>query len=288
MKTIIKLIKTSACIILLSSFALTTVSDAKTTVKKKAPAKIVKVVKIVAPRVSENVLFSFYLPATFTPENLLVSPVQVESTPALVIEAPVTPLETFQTQVVEAPQPVVPQPVISQPAPSQPTVPQVIDTPPVIVQPIVAQQTTPQPIVETPPPAVTTSSSDYAPNGIIWCSALGRLPALGESCQLPQATMDYSLPTSVVYDANTLSFTGVPSASNTTVNSSGNVVYTPTFAAGSPNAGPVSVATSGNCSLDGSNVVFSGTGSCSVTISQPGADSVTQYITPNVSATKES
>jgi hypothetical protein len=278
MKTTIKLIKTSACVILLSSFALTTVSDAKTTVKKKASAKVVKVINTVSPKVSENVLFNFYLPATFTPDNLLVSPAQIESAPSLVIEAPVTPPETLQTQVIETPQPAIPQPAIPQPVVPQPVVPQ-----PVVPQPVITPT-----VIETPPPTVSTSSSNYAPNGLIWCSALGRLPALGESCQLPFATTDYSLPTSVVYDANTLSFTGVPSASNTKVNSSGNVVYTPTFAAGSPNAGPVSIATSGNCSLDGSNVVFSGSGSCSVTISQLGADSVTQYITPNVSATKES
>ena len=96
------------------------------------------------------------------------------------------------------------------------------------------------------------------------------------------------MPTSVTYDPGTISFTGVPSASNTRTDSNGTVFYTPTFATGSPSAGPVSVTASGSCSFNGSNVVFNGTGTCAVTISQPGADSVTQFITPDTNATKES
>ena len=119
--------------------------------------------------------------------------------------------------------------------------------------------------------------SDYADNGIIWCSVLGHIPDLGQSCQLPPATTDYSMPTSVVYAPNTLSFTGVPSASNVVVDNSGNSVYTPTFAAGTPEAGPITLSVSGSCSSDGTTVTFTGN-SCSVTISQPGAAPVTQVI----------
>ena len=168
---------------------------------------------------------------------------------------------------------------VTQPAP----VASVAETPvsaPVLSPPVVsapAPQSTPAPVVTPPVTPATPNGSDYADNGIIWCSVLGHIPDLGQSCQLPAATTDYSMPTSVVYAPNTVSFTAVPSASNVVVDNSGNSVYTPTFAAGTPEAGPIMVTASGSCSSDGTTVTFTGN-SCSVTISQPGAAPVTQVI----------
>jgi len=161
----------------------------------------------------------------------------------------------------------VPVPVATSPAP--------VASPPVVSAP--APQSTAAPVVASPATPATPNGSDYADNGIIWCSVLGHIPDLGQSCQLPPATTDYSMPTSVVYAPNTLSFTGVPSASNVVVDNSGNSVYTPTFAAGTPEAGPITLSVSGSCSSDGSTVTFTGN-SCSVTISQAGAAPVTQVI----------
>jgi len=161
----------------------------------------------------------------------------------------------------------VPVPVATSPAP--------VASPPVVSAP--APQSTAAPVVASPATPATPNGSDYADNGIIWCSVLGHIPDLGQSCQLPPATTDYSMPTSVVYAPNTLSFTGVPSASNVVVDNSGNSVYTPTFAAGTPEAGPITLSVSGSCSSDGTTVTFTGN-SCSVTISQPGAAPVTQVI----------
>jgi len=160
-----------------------------------------------------------------------------------------------------------PMPVATSPAP--------VVSPPVVSAP--TPQSTPAPVVASPVTPATPNGSDYADNGIIWCSVLGHIPDLGQSCQLPPATTDYSMPTSVVYAPNTLSFTGVPSASNVVVDNSGNSVYTPTFAAGTPEAGPITLSVSGSCSSDGTTVTFTGN-SCSVTISQPGAAPVTQFI----------
>ena len=168
---------------------------------------------------------------------------------------PVAPVSETPTPVVTTPSPVVSPSVVSAPVP----------------------QSTPAPVVTPPVTPATPNGSDYADNGIIWCSVLGHIPDLGQSCQLPTATTDYSMPTSVVYAPNTLSFTAVPSASNVVVDNSGNSVYTPTFAAGTPEAGPITVTASGSCSSDGTTVIFTGN-SCAVTISQPGAAPVTQVI----------
>ena len=169
--------------------------------------------------------------------------------------APVASVSETPTPVVTTPATVVSPPVVSAPVP----------------------QSTPAPVVTPPVTPATPNGSDYADNGIIWCSVLGHIPDLGQSCQLPTATTDYSMPTSVVYAPNTLSFTAVPSASNVVVDNSGNSVYTPTFAAGTPEAGPITVTASGSCSSDGTTVTFTGN-SCAVTISQPGAAPVTQVI----------
>jgi len=178
------------------------------------------------------------------------------------------------TSVVPVAQPVpvtsvteLPMPVATSPAP--------VVSPPVVSSPVA--QSSPAPVVASPVPPATPNGSDYADNGIIWCSVLGHIPDLGQSCQLPPATTDYSMPTSVVYAPNTLSFTGVPSATNVVVDNSGNSVYTPTFAAGTPDAGPITLSVSGSCSSDGATVTFTGN-SCSVTISQPGAAPITQVI----------
>ena len=169
--------------------------------------------------------------------------------------APVASVSETPTPVVTTPATVVSPPVVSAPVP----------------------QSTPAPVVTPQVTPATPNGSDYADNGIIWCSVLGHIPDLGQSCQLPTATTDYSMPTSVVYAPNTLSFTAVPSASNVVVDNSGNSVYTPTFAAGTPEAGPITVTASGSCSSDGTTVTFTGD-SCAVTISQPGAAPVTQVI----------
>ena len=169
--------------------------------------------------------------------------------------SPVASISETPVPVATTPAPVVSPPVLSAPAP----------------------QSTPASVVTPPVTPATPNGSDYADNGIIWCSVLGHIPDLGQSCQLPTATTDYSMPTSVVYAPNTLSFTAVPSASNVVVDNSGNSVYTPTFAAGTPEAGPITVTASGSCSSDGTTITFTGN-SCSVTISQPGAAPVTQVI----------
>ena len=173
---------------------------------------------------------------------------------------------------------------VTQPAPvasvSETPVPAATTPTPVVSPPVVSAptpQSTPAPVVTPPVTPATPNGSDYADNGIIWCSVLGHIPDLGQSCQLPTATTDYSMPTSVVYAPNTLSFTAVPSVSNVVVDNSGNSVYTPTFAAGTPEAGPITVTASGSCSSDGTTITFTGN-SCSVTISQPGAAPVTQVI----------
>ena len=173
---------------------------------------------------------------------------------------------------------------VTQPSPvasiSETPVPVATTPAPVVSPPVLsasAPQSTPAPVVTPTVTPATPNGSDYADNGIIWCSVLGHIPDLGQSCQLPTATTDYSMPTSVVYAPNTLSFTAVPSASNVVVDNSGNSVYTPTFAAGTPEAGPITVTASGSCSSDGTTVTFTGN-SCAVTISQPGAAPVTQVI----------
>ena len=177
------------------------------------------------------------------------------STPVAPVTQPVPVASVVETPVPSATTPVVSPPVVSAPTP----------------------QSTPAPVATPPVIPATPNGSDYADNGIIWCSVLGHIPDLGQSCQLPTATTDYSMPTSVVYAPNTLSFTAVPSASNVVVDNSGNSVYTPTFAAGTPEAGPITVTASGSCSSDGTTVTFTGD-SCAVTISQPGAAPVTQVI----------
>jgi len=178
------------------------------------------------------------------------------------------------TSVVPVAQPVPVTSVTESPVPIA-TSPAPVVSPPVVGAP--APQSSPAPVVASPATPATPNGSDYADNGIIWCSVLGHIPDLGQSCQLPPATTDYSMPTSVVYAPNTLSFTGVPSASNVVVDNSGKSVYTPTFAAGTPEAGPITLSVSGSCSSDGTTVTFTGN-SCSVTISQPGAAPVTQVI----------
>ena len=202
----------------------------------------------IAPPVTEPTVESS--PAAASAVVTLSTPVAPVTQPAPVASVSETPVPVATT-----PAPVVSPPVLSAPAP----------------------QSTPAPVVTPTVTPATPNGSDYADNGIIWCSVLGHIPDLGQSCQLPTATTDYSMPTSVVYAPNTLSFTAVPSASNVVVDNSGNSVYTPTFAAGTPEAGPITVTASGSCSSDGTNITFTGN-SCSVTISQPGAAPVTQVI----------
>jgi hypothetical protein len=222
--------------------------------------------------------------------HVVVTPTPVVAVPELVVFTPSSnittdyvfspvvdaivniPVPDVTPIVLSSPEPAVTQPTTSVPAPVTPTS-VVVDPVPVAIPPATsapAQQSAQAPIN-------TPNGSDYAPNGIIWCSVLGHIPDLGQSCQLPDATTDYSMPTWVVYAPNTLSFTGVPSASNVVVDNSGKSVYTPTFAAGTPEAGPITLSASGSCSSDGTTVTFSGN-SCSVTISQPGAAPVTQFI----------
>ena len=188
------------------------------------------------------------------------------------------------TPIVQAVTPVIEAPVESSPAPASAVAIPTSAAPVTQPVPVASVSETPVPVATSPAPVdtapvtpATPNGSDYADNGIIWCSVLGHIPDLGQSCQLPTATTDYSMPTSVVYAPNTLSFTAVPSTSNVVVDNSGNSVYTPTFAAGTPEAGPITVTASGSCSSDGTNITFTGN-NCSVTISQPGAAPVTQVI----------
>ena len=209
---------------------------------------------------------------TATPIVQAVTPVieaPVESSPAAVtaVGIPTTPIAPVTQPSPVASVTELPVAVVTTPAP--------VVSPPVVISPV--PQSPPAPVVTSPVTPATPNGSDYADNGIIWCSVLGHIPDLGQSCQLPTATTDYSMPTSVVYAPNTLSFTAVPSASNVVVDNSGNSVYTPTFAAGTPEAGPITVTASGSCSSDGTTITFTGN-SCSVTISQPGAAPVTQVI----------
>ena len=147
------------------------------------------------------------------------------------------------------------------------------------------------PVVSTAPVvtpleiADASNGSDYAPNGIIWCSALGHVPDVGQSCQLPEATTPPQQTTSVIYAPNTLSFTATPGPSNVTIDTSGNYVYAPSFASGTPTAGQVSLSVSGACSSDGTTVTFTGN-NCSVTISQPGAAPITQVVQVLVASTE--
>ena len=220
-----------------------------TNVGMNHPAPIVTATPIVqtAPPVTEPTVESS--PAAASAVAIPTSAAPVTQT------APVASVSETPVPVVTTPAPVVSPPVVSAPAP----------------------QSTPAPVATPPVTPATPNGSDYADNGIIWCSVLGHIPDLGQSCQLPTATTDYSMPTSVVYAPNTLSFTAVPSASNVVVDNSGNSIYTPTFAAGTPEAGPITVTASGSCSSDGTTVTFTGN-SCAVTISQPGAAPVTQVI----------
>ena len=220
-----------------------------TNVGMNHPAPIVTATPIVqtAPPVTEPTVESS--PAAASAVAIPTSAAPVTQT------APVASVSETPVPVVTTPAPVVSPPVVSAPAP----------------------QSTPAPVATPPVTPATPNGSDYADNGIIWCSVLGHIPDLGQSCQLPTATTDYSMPTSVIYAPNTLSFTAVPSASNVVVDNSGNSVYTPTFAAGTPEAGPITVTASGSCSSDGTTVTFTGN-SCAVTISQPGAAPVTQVI----------
>ncbi len=220
-----------------------------TNVGMNHPAPIVTATPIVqtAPPVTEPTVESS--PAAASAVAIPTSAAPVTQT------APVASVSETPVPVVTTPAPVVSPPVVSAPAP----------------------QSTPAPVATPPVTPATPNGSDYADNGIIWCSVLGHIPDLGQSCQLPTATTDYSMPTSVVYAPNTLSFTAVPSASNVVVDNSGNSIYTPTFAAGTPEAGPITVTASGSCSSDGTAITFTGN-SCSVTISQPGAAPVTQVI----------
>ena len=220
-----------------------------TNVGMNHPAPIVTATPIVqtAPPVTEPTVESSPAAASAVAIPTSAAPLTQPAPVASVSETPVP--------VATTPAPVVSPPVLSAPAP----------------------QSTPAPVVTSPVTPATPNGSDYADNGIIWCSVLGHIPDLGQSCQLPTATTDYSMPTSVIYAPNTLSFTAVPSASNVVVDNSGNSVYTPTFAAGTPEAGPITVTASGSCSSDGTTVTFTGN-SCAVTISQPGAAPVTQVI----------
>lgn len=99
------------------------------------------------------------------------------------------------------------------------------------------------------------------------CASLNALPAVGQSCTLPIATTDYSLPTSVVQDPGTLGFTSMPTTGSST--------YTPTVAAGSTNA-PVTLSASGSCSMSNGSVTVGSSGTCTITASQPGADTIQQ------------
>jgi len=220
-----------------------------------------------------NVGLSHPTPAVTATPIVQAAPVITEPT----VESPpaaVSSVITSSTPVVPVTQPVPVTSVVETPVPAATTATPVV-SPPIVGAP--TPQSTPAPVVTPTVTPATPNGSDYADNGIIWCSVLGHIPDLGQSCQLPNATTDYSMPTSVVYAPNTLSFTAVPSASNVVVDDSGNSVYTPTFAAGTPDAGPITVTASGSCSSDGTNVTFTGN-SCSVTISQPGAAPVTQVI----------
>jgi hypothetical protein len=98
------------------------------------------------------------------------------------------------------------------------------------------------------------------------CASLNTVPAVGQSCSLPIATTDYSLPTSVVQDPGTLGFTSMPTAGSST--------YTPTVAAGT--AAPVAITASGACSMNEGSVSVSGSGTCTITASQSGADTIQQ------------
>ena len=213
-------------------------------------------------------------------------PSSIASATPIVQTAPVVTEQTVESSPSAAGAVAIPTSAapVTQPAPmasvGEAPVPVAITPAPVVSPPIASAhppQSTPAPVATPPATPATPNGSDYADNGIIWCSVLGHVPDLGQSCQLPNATTDYSMPTSVVYAPNTLSFTGVPSASNVVVDNSGNSVYTPTFAAGTPEAGPITVTASGTCSSDGTTVTFTGN-NCSVTISQPGAVPVTQVI----------
>lgn len=215
---------------------------------------------------------------------------QISHTASAIVDSPTTqvsPAVPEQPVVTQNPVrgvsvlPTSPPAVVTQPStnPATPVVspPASAEPPPEVITSAPAQEPNPSPEVTAPTPINTPNGSNYAPNGNIWCSLLSGPPALGQSCQLPEATTDYSMPTSVVYAPNTLSFTAVPSSSNVVVDTSGNYVYTPTFASGSPDAGQITVTASGSCSSNGTTVVFTGT-SCSVTISQQGAAPVTQVI----------
>ena len=215
-------------------------------------------------------------PVVLVPELVVIIPSSNVATDYLnnpIVDAVVNiPVPVVTPIVVSSPEPSMDPPSTSAPAPvtSSPAVGAAI---PVVIPP--AKSTPVQQSAQAP--INTPNGSDYAPNGIIWCSVLGHIPDLGQSCQLPFATTDYSMPTWVIYAPNTLSFTGVPSASNVVADSFGNSIYTPTFAAGTPEAGPITLSASGSCSSDGTTVTFTGN-SCSVTISQPGAAPVTQFI----------
>jgi hypothetical protein len=107
------------------------------------------------------------------------------------------------------------------------------------------------------------------------CASLNSLPAVGQSCTLPVATTDYSLPTSVVQDPGTLGFTSMPT--------SGTSTYTPTVAAGTTSA-PVTISAVGACSANNGTVTVSGSGSCTIVASQPGAENIQQTF---ITGTKE-
>lgn len=106
-----------------------------------------------------------------------------------------------------------------------------------------------------------------AASSIPTCASLNALPAVGQSCSLPIATTDYSLPTSVVQDPGTLGFTSMPTLGSST--------YTPIVATGSTNS-PVTISVSGACSINDGSVTVDDSGTCTITASQPGADTIQQ------------
>ena len=129
------------------------------------------------------------------------------------------------------------------------------------VVPIV-QSAPPEP-VQTPAPVVIPPVQQPA---IPTCASLNTVPAVGQSCSLPIATTDYSLPTSVVQDPGTLGFTSMPTAGSST--------YTPTVAAGT--SAPVTIAASGACSMSDGAVSVTGAGTCTISASQSGAQTISQ------------
>jgi len=189
-------------------------------------------------------------PAVIAPEVTIREVTIITPTANVATSFVFTP-EAAATVVVS--DPVVLAPVMAQTPVGAPTTPQVL--PPVVVQPpdpvIVSQASVVVPPVSSAPPICGNS-----------------IPAVGQSCTYIPAPTTQT--TSQVLAPNTIGFSTQP------IN--GQQTYTPVVQTGSEENGTITITVSGDATVDGNVVTFTGNGVAAITASQNGAASVTQVV----------